>query len=117
MESVCLRWGTLRNKGGEMYYWTVDFDLVQDTAPEADEWLKNVGMPAWARQPFVKSVVVLKHALCTPPRRTMVIEVSSLDELQTYLGSATRLKGRPDFEALVKNEQNEVREVLFSMEG
>jgi hypothetical protein len=99
-----------------MYHWTVDFDMVPETVAEGDEWLEKVGLVAWSKQPFVTRVSVLKHALSTVPRRTMVMEVTSLDELQRYLGSPQRLKGRPDFEKYVKNETNTTKEVMFQAE-
>lgn len=99
-----------------MYHWTVDFDMVSETVAEGDKWLEKVGLVSWSKQPFVTRVSVLKHALSTYPRRTMVIEVTSIDALQKYLNSPERLKGRPDFEKYVRNETNTIKEVMFRAE-
>ena len=100
-----------------MYYFFVDFDMVQENVLEGDEWLEKVGLVHWAKQPFVKRVSVLKQALSTVPRRTMIMEVTSIDELQKHLDSPERLKRRPEFEKYVKNETNSIKELMFIKES
>lgn len=100
-----------------MYHFYVDFEMIPETVTEGDEWLEKVGLVSWSKQPFVTRVSVLKHALSTVPRRTMVMEVTSIDELQEYLNSPKRMKGRPDFERYVRNETNAIRQVMFHAEG
>ncbi len=104
-------------KGEQVYYFFVDFDMVPENVIEGDEWIEKVGLVTWAAQPFVTRVSVLKHALSTVPRRTMIMEVTSLDELQKFLGSPQRLKRRPEFEKYVKNETNNIEELMFLKEN
>ena len=99
-----------------MYYFIVDFDMVPERVVEGDEWLEKVGLVIWSKQPFVTRVSVLKHALSTVVRRTMIIEVTSLDELQKFLSSPERLKRRPEFEEYVRNETNSIKELMFRSE-
>ena len=99
-----------------MYYFIVDFDMVTEMVAEGDEWLEKVGLVTWSKQPFVTRVSVLKHALSTVARRTMIIEVTSLDELQKFLSSPERLKRRPEFEKYVRNETNSIKELMFRSE-
>ena len=100
-----------------MYHFYVDFEMVPETVIEGDEWLEKVGLVSWAKQPFVTRVFILKHALSTVPKRTMVMEVTSIDELQEYLNSPQRLKGRPDFEKYIKRETTAIKEVMFHAEN
>ena len=100
-----------------MYYFFVDFDMVPETVVEGDEWLGKVGLVTWSKQPFVTHASLLRHALSTVPRRTFVIEVTSMDALQKYLDSPKRLKGRPNFEKYVRNETNTIKEVMFRAES
>ena len=99
-----------------MYYFFVDFDMVPETVVEGDEWLEKVGLVTWSKQPFVTRVSVLKHALSTVPRRTMIMEITSLDELQKFLGSPERLKMRSEFEKYVRNETNNIKRLMFQAE-
>ena len=100
-----------------MYYFFVNFYMVQENVIEGDEWIEKVGLVTWAKQPFVTRVSVLKNAMSTVPRRTMIMEVTSIDELQKFLDSPQRLKRRPEFEKYVKNETNEIKELMFLKEG
>jgi len=99
-----------------VYYFFVDFDMVPEMVVEGDDWLEKVGMVAWSKQPFVTRVSVLKHALSTVPRRTMIMEITNLDELQRFLGSPERLKMRPEFEKYVRNETNNIKRLMFQAE-
>ena len=100
-----------------MYYFFVDFDMVPETVIEGDEWLEKVGLVTWSKQPFVTRVSVLKHALSTVPRRTMIMEVTSIDELQKFLDSPGRLERRHEFEKYVRNETNNIKELMFLKES
>ena len=99
-----------------MYLWTVDFNMVPETAIQGDEFLKKVGLVSWSKHPFVTRVSVARHAFSSFPKRTMLIEVTSLDELQSYLSSPERAEGRPNFEKYITNETNTIKEIMFHID-
>ena len=95
-----------------MYCFVVSFDMIPENVVEGDKWLKEMGVPFWASQDCVKRATVLKHGLSTYPKRTIMLEVTSLDALQKILGAPARLEKRRDFEKYVTNESSYVLEYM-----
>ena len=95
-----------------MFCFVVEFDMIAENVVEGDKWLEEVGVTFWASQECVKRVSLLKRAMCTFPKRTMLIEVASMDALQKILGSPDRLKRRRDFEKYVTNESSCILEYM-----
>ncbi|UCB44446.1 MAG: hypothetical protein JSV25_09485 [Spirochaetota bacterium] len=98
-----------------MYWWLVNFDLIAERVTEGDEWLEKVGLKFWSEQECVTRVSLFKHALTSTPRRTLVIETTSMDTLQKILGSSERLSKRSEFEKYVKNETSITWELKTSV--
>jgi len=95
-----------------MYCFVVSFDMIPENVVEGDKWLKEMGVPFWASQDCVKRATVLKHGLSTYPKRTIMLEVTSLDALQKILGAPARLEKRREFEKYVTNESSYVLEYM-----
>jgi len=93
-----------------MYCFVVNFDMILENVLEGDNWINDIGVAFWAAQDCVKRVTVLKHAFSTYPRRTMMMEVTSMDALQKILGSPDRLAKRKEFEKYVTNESSYILE-------
>jgi hypothetical protein len=95
-----------------MYCFVVSFDMIPENVVEGDKWLKEMGVTFWASQDCVKRATVLKHGLSTYPKRTIMLEVTSLDALQNILGSSDRLEKRREFEKYAANESSYVLEYM-----
>jgi hypothetical protein len=95
-----------------MYCFVVSFDMIPENVVEGDKWLKEIGVTFWATQDCVKRATVLKHAFSTYPKRTIMLEVTSLDALQQILGSPDRLEKRREFEKYVTNESSYILEYM-----
>ena len=95
-----------------MYCFVVNFDMIADNVVEGDKWLKEIGVTFWAAQDCVQRATVLKHGLTTYPKRTIMLEVTSLDALQKILGAPERLEKRKEFEKYVTNEASYVLEYM-----
>ncbi len=95
-----------------MYCFVVNFDMILENVIEGDKWLKEVGVTFWASQDCVKRATVLKHGFSTYPKRTMMMEVTSLDALQKILSAPERLTKRKEFEKYVTNECSYVLEYM-----
>ena len=95
-----------------MYCFVVSFDMIPENVVEGDKWLMEIGVTFWASQDCVKRATVLKHGLSTYPKRTIMLEVTSLDALQKILGAPARLEKRRDFEKYVTNESSSVLEYM-----
>jgi hypothetical protein len=95
-----------------MYCFVVSFDMIPENVIEGDKWLKEMGVSFWASQDCVKRATVLKHGLSTYPKRTIMLEVTSLDALQKILGAPDRLEKRREFEKYVTNESSYVLEYM-----
>lgn len=95
-----------------MYCFVVNFDMILENVIKGDKWLKDVGVPFWASQKCVKRATVLKHGFSTYPKRTMMMEVTSLNALQKILSAPERLKKRKEFEKYVTNECSYVLEYM-----
>jgi hypothetical protein len=95
-----------------MYCFVVSFDMIAENVVEGDKWLKEIGIPFWAAQDCVKRATLLKHGFATYPKRTIMLEVTSLDALQKILGSSDRLEKRKEFEKYVTNEASYVLEYM-----
>ena len=61
----------------------------------------------------MKRATLLRHGFSTLPKRTMMMEVTSLDALQKILGTPERLEKRKEFEKYVTNESSYVSEYMF----
>jgi len=86
--------------------------MIPENVVEGDKWLKEMGVTFWASQDCVKRATVLKHGLSTYPKRTIMLEVTSLDALQKILGAPDRLEKRKEFEKYVTNETSYVLEYM-----
>jgi hypothetical protein len=95
-----------------MYCFVVSFDMIPENVVEGDKWLKEMGVRFCASQDCVKRATVLKHGLSTYPKRTIMLEVTSLDALQKILGAPARLEKRREFEKYVTNESSYVLEYM-----
>jgi hypothetical protein len=95
-----------------MFFFVLEFDMIAENVVEGDKWLVEVGVKFWASQECVERVTVLKHALCKFPKRTMMMEVTSLDALQKILGSPDRLIKRKEFERYVTYEHSYILEYV-----
>ena len=95
-----------------MYCFVVSFDMIPENVVEGDKWLREIGVPFWASQDCVKRATVLGHGFSTYPKRTMMMEVTSLDALQKILGAPDRLEKRKEFEKYVTNESSYVLEYM-----
>ena len=95
-----------------MYCFVVNFDMIAENVIEGDKWLTENGVPFWAGQECVQRATVLKHGFSTYPRRTIMIEVTSLDALQKVLGAPERLEKRKEFEKFVTNETSYILEYM-----
>ena len=95
-----------------MYCFVVSFDMIPENVVEGDKWLMEIGVTFWASQDCVKRATVLKHGLSTYPKRTIMLEVTSLDALKKILGAPARLEKRRDFEKYVTNESSSVLEYM-----
>ena len=95
-----------------MYCFVVSFDMIAENVVEGDKWLKEIGIPFWAAQDCVKRAALLKHGFSTYPKRTIMLEVTSLDALQKILGAPDRLEKRKEFEKYVTNESSYVLEYM-----
>lgn len=95
-----------------MYCFVVSFDMIQENVVEGDKWLMEVGVTFWASQDCVKRATVSKHGFSTYPKRTMMMEVTSLDALQQILSAPDRLEKRREFEKYVTNESSYVLEYM-----
>ena len=95
-----------------MYCFVVSFDMIPENVVEGDKWLREIGVPFWASQDCVKRATVLGHGFSTYPKRTMMMEVTSLDALQKILGAPDRLEKRKAFEKYVTNESSYVLEYM-----
>ena len=95
-----------------MYCFVVNFDMIAENVVEGDNWLRDVGVAFWAAQDCVKRATVLKHGLTTYPKRTIMLEVTSLDALQKILGAPERLEKRKEFENYATHESAYVLEYM-----
>ena len=95
-----------------MYCFVVNFDMITESVMEGDKWLKEIGVPFWATQDCVNRATLLKHALTTYPKRTIMLEVTSLDALQKILGATERLEKRKEFEKYITNESSYILEYM-----
>jgi hypothetical protein len=95
-----------------MYCFVVSFDMIPENVVEGDKWLMEFGIPFWAAQDCVKRATLLKQGLATYPKRTIMLEVTSLDALQKILGAPDRLEKRKEFEKYVTNETSYVLEYM-----
>jgi len=86
--------------------------MIPENVVEGDKWLMENGLTFWASQDCVKRATVLKHGFSTYPKRTIMLEVTSLDALQKILGAPARLEKRRDFEKYVTNESSYVLEYM-----
>jgi hypothetical protein len=100
-----------------MYCFVVNFDMITNNVVNGDKYLKEIGLPFWASQDCVKRVTILKHGFSTYPKRTMMMEVTSLDALQKTLGDPDRLEKRGEFEKYVTNESSYVLEYMIDSNG
>ena len=93
--------------------------MIAENVVEGDRWLKEIGIPFWAGQDCVKRAALLKHGFSTYPKRTIMLEVTSLDALQKILGAPERLEKRKEFEKYVTNESSHVLEYMadFNEDG
>ena len=96
-----------------MYCFVVSFDMISQNVVEGDKWLKEIGVPFWASQDCVKRATLLRHGFSTLPRRTMMMEVTSLDALQKILGAPERLEKRKEFEKFATNESSYILEYML----
>jgi hypothetical protein len=99
-------------QGDKMYCFVVSFDMIPENVVEGDKWLREIGVPFWASQDCVKRATLLGHGFSTYPKRTMMMEVTSLDALQIILGAPDRLEKRKEFEKYVTNESSYVLEYM-----
>jgi hypothetical protein len=95
-----------------MYCFVVNFDMIAKNVVKGDKYLKEIGLPFWVSQDCVRRVTILKHGFSTYPKRTMMMELTSLDALQKTLGEPDRLEKRSEFEKYVTNESSYVLEYM-----
>jgi hypothetical protein len=95
-----------------MYCFVVNFDMIAENVVEGDKWLEEIGITFWAAQDCVKRATLLKHCFSTYPKRTIMLEVTSLDALQKILGAPARLEKRKEFEKYVANESSYILEYM-----
>ena len=86
--------------------------MITESVIEGDKWLQEIGVPFWATQDCVNRATLLKHGLTTYPKRTIMLEVTSLDALQKILGAAERLEKRKEFEKYITNESSYILEYM-----
>jgi hypothetical protein len=95
-----------------MYCFVVSFDMIPENVVKGDKWLLEIGIPFWASQDCVKRAALLKRGFSTYPKRTIMLEVTSLDALQQILGAPDRLEKRKEFEKYITHESSYVLEYM-----
>ena len=95
-----------------MYCFVVSFDMIPENVVKGDKWLLEIGIPFWASQDCVKRATLLKRGFSTYPKRTIMLEVTSLDALQQILGAPDRLEKRKEFEKYITHESSYVLEYM-----
>lgn len=96
-----------------MYYFIINYEIIPEKVIEADQWLKETGVTFWASQDCVERVSLLKHIFSSSPKRTLMIEVTSLNALQRVLESHDRIDKRENYEKYIRNEWSYVSENIM----
>jgi hypothetical protein len=90
-------------------YLVIRCDCTPGRLHELDEFLDKVAVPFFKAQEGVGTVCIYEDALLGWPERTLMIEVSSLEDLERILQSAAWRKHREDFFSYASSVSSQIQ--------